>query len=79
MPPNGKHQISTWKFSNLHVEKKNSPRGRQMKLRRNQMKLRRNQNVSTWKIKNSHVEICNFPRGYHAPPEKKALQSDRVA
>ena len=34
-------EISTWEFSNLHVGKENSPRGREMKLRRNQMKLRR--------------------------------------
>ena len=34
-------EISTWKFANLHVEKENSPRGREMKLRRNQMKVRR--------------------------------------
>ena len=57
-------QISTWAFSNLHVEKKNSPRGDEIKLRRNQMKLRRKCFSPTWRIKNSSVEIWNFPRGY---------------
>ena len=47
-------EISTWKFANLHVEKENSPRGREMKLRRNQMKLRRKCFAPTWRIKNSH-------------------------
>ena len=68
----------TWEISNLHVENKNSPRGREIKLRRNQMKLRRNQMklrrnqmklrrnflFSTWAFQNLHVEIT-FPR--HSP------------
>ena len=66
-----KSSISTWIFSNLHVGKKHSPRGDEMKLRKNQTILRKNQMklpkyffFSTWRIKNSHVRIRNFSRGY---------------
>ena len=34
-----KSSISTWIFSNLHMGKKHSPRGDEMKLRKNQTKL----------------------------------------
>ena len=60
----GRRWIPTWQFSNLHVENKKSPRGYEMKLRRNQMKLRRNRFVPTWRIKNIHVENRKSPRGY---------------
>ena len=55
--------ISTWRIVNIHVGEKKSPRGRQMKLRRNQTKLPKNFFSPTWRIKNSHVEIFKFPRG----------------
>ena len=56
--------ISTWIFGNLHVKKNYSPRGCQMKLRRNQIKLRRNRFVPTWRIKNSHLNILFFLGDY---------------
>ena len=52
-----------WGFPNIHVEKENSPRGDEMKLRRNQMICPKNFFSPTWRIKNSHVEIFKFPRG----------------
>ena len=59
-----KSSIATWIFSNRHVGKKHSPRGDEMKLRRNEMICPRNRFASTWRIKNSHVGNVNFPRGY---------------
>ncbi len=55
--------ISTWEIRDIHVENRNSPRGRGMKLRRNQMKLRRKSFSPTWRIKNIHVKICDSSRG----------------
>ena len=55
-------RISTWKFSNPHVENKKYPRGREKILRRNQMKLRRNRFASTWRIFIFYVENKKYPR-----------------
>ena len=59
-----KKLIPTWKFANLHVENEKSPRGDEMKLRKNQMKLPKFFFLPTWRIKNSHVENVKFPRSY---------------
>ena len=55
--------IATWRILISQVENKNSPRGREMKLRKNQTISPKNFFSPTWRIKNSHVEIFKFPRG----------------
>ena len=63
----GKRGISTWGISNLHVEKENSPRRGEMKLRKKQMKLRKKEITSPknfsfphWIIRDPYLGISEF-------------------
>ncbi len=52
--------ISTWGIADIHVGKENSPRGDEMKLRRNEMISPKNFFAPTWRFGILHVAIvCN--------------------